>query len=209
MSALVLDLDSTLIYTINHNNRNELDLYNYIKSKYPDMVYKLDFPDGYNMYGYFRPYLQEFLEDTRKYFDYLIVYTAGTYDYGITVAKLLEREFGIKFDRILTREECLKLNSGIFLNKDDYSKPLTIAFPDLDIKQMLIVDDKMCNFRFNPRNGILIPAYSPMTENEVLSDEYLEQLRDWLINIEILNSPDFRLLNKDNIFDVQVLANIF
>lgn len=209
MSTLALDLDSTLIYTINHGNIPEVHLYRDINVKYPDKVYTLKFRDGSLMYGYFRPYLQEFLTDAFRYYDNVTIYTAGTKEYGELLAEVIENRFNVKFDRVLTRGDCLKIDSQEFLNKDDYSKPLRLAFPDLDLKQMLLVDDKMCNFRFNPRNGILIPAYSPMTEAEVFNDDELGRLWQWITSVKIINAKDVRELNKDNIFGVDVLVDIF
>ena len=74
---------------------------------------------------------------------------------------------------------------------------------------MMIVDDKMCNFRFNPRNGILIPAFSPQSIEEAVSDNYLLQLMKWLNTVEVKTIDDYRLLNKDNIFDVDIAIDLY
>ena len=98
-----------------------------------------------------------------------------------------------------------------------YSAPF-----EIDPKQTLILDDKVHTFMENKNNGILIPPYSPAknihsiinigpaTNNKLFdeqfkelvddSDEALLQFKQWLLKPEVLNSKDYTLLDKTDIF---------
>jgi len=171
-------------------------------------VYRLRFP-GEDMLGVYRPYLTEFLTLSKQLFDKVIVYTAGTEDYGAAIVSVIEKKTGIKFDEVYARKTCLIIDDNLLITEDNMRKPLEIALPHIDITRMMLVDDKMCNFRFNPRNGILIPAFSPQTVSEALGDNYLLQLMNWMDTVEVRTIHDYRLLNKDNIFDVDVAINLY
>lgn len=207
-SAMVLDLDSTLIYTVDDTNKAErsmiVDMYNADNNS----VYKLRLGRD-SMLGVYRPYLTEFLTYCRQAFDKLIVYTAGTEDYGAAIVSVIEKKTGIAFDEVYARKSCLVIDDNLLHTEDTMRKPLELVLPHIDIRRMMIVDDKMCNFRFNPRNGILIPAFSPQSIEEAVSDNYLLQLMKWLNTVEVKTIDDYRLLNKDNIFDVDIAIDLY
>lgn len=207
-NAIVLDLDSTLIYTIDNENSMERAMIADMKNASKGNVYRIQFP-GDEMLGVFRPYLTEFLLFCREYFDKMIVYTAGTEDYGRAIVRIIEKKTGVKFDEFYARKNCLVIDDNLLHTEDNMRKPLEIVLPHVDICKMMIVDDKMCNFRFNPRNGILIPAFSPQYIEDVAADNYLLQLMNWLDLVEVRTTEDYRLVNKDNIFNVDVLVDLF
>lgn len=208
-TAIILDLDSTLIYTIDDTNLNELRTLQDMSTANSGSTYRLKFPDGTTMSGLFRPYLTQFLMYCRKTFSKLIVYTAGTEDYGYAVVKAIETKTKVQFDEVYARQSCLVIDDNLLYTEDTMRKPLKLVFPDIDVRHMLLVDDKMCNFRFNPRNGILIPAFSPQTIDTAIGDDYLLQLMNWFKAVDISTVSDYRLLNKDSIFDVDVIVELF
>ena len=207
--SIVLDFDECLVHT---SSSPDLGFYWDIvggtsNMQYRNRLYKLELLDvstgsgagqPSTYWGMTRPHLAEFLEFAFGYFENVIVWSAGTYQYVVTLAPILFRDVG-RPAQVLTRNDTENSSDG------DYSKPLRNVFekvPSMTFSNTLILDDKNTNFLHNPDNGVLIPRYHPTSDLEGLQMEDLAllQFKNWLTLPEVANSKDVRLLDKSNIF---------
>ena len=158
-----------------------------------------------------RPNLDHFLNWCNKNVGRLIIWSAGSKDYVESMVdyifhnkqypyKILTYNDIIHFEQ--SDSECIKPLQHLF-ETDDKIIPQTT----------LIVDDLKHNFIFtNKRNGIEIPRFGPdiddVVSGEAFKDNCLENLREWLMNIEqIENLNDIRILNKSKIFNKKPTKN--
>lgn len=203
--VLFLDLDNTLLCTYAGPIPEDI-----AKNLDEEYQYVLDFGTE-KMFGVFRPHLRTFLRFCDDYFDKMIVYTAGTDEYGLMIADLLEKFADVKFYKVYGRSSNLNIDSGPWRTGETYRKPLKLITEKdgFDIRKVLLVDDKFYNFRFNPRNGIHIPEFEPRTFLEYQEDTALLQLRDWFNMDSTRYALDFRTLNKDFIFGEYLIIDCF
>ena len=175
---LVLDLDETLI------------------SVTLDAIKDYDFRftiQGTKFYGKKRPGLELFLTYVFKHFASVSVWTAATMEYARKVA-----------NNIFTKEQMEKIL--FFKTRRDLSydpnkkiyKPLQKIFSDpvavkrnITKKNTVVIDDRLDFMRFNPGNGIVIPAFKRQVR-----DKYLPKLLIVLDGI-IYYNIDFS--NMDNV----------
>lgn len=206
--TIILDLDATLIKTIDHEEANELSMrgpegirtYMGIDNSYSFDMFDED--GKHRIYGVIRPHCREFLDFCNTYFKNVIVYTAGTYEYGHGITSQIFSQTSDRYhpDYILTRSECL------YLDRRDcpirgLRKPLALVIPEYDETKSVLIDDRISNIRFNPRNGIIIPPYNPTTRSEALSDQCLRTLMNWFNQPKILQLEDIRDAEKMSIFE--------
>ena len=191
---IVLDLDETLVNT--REDFDSLKKVNLIDPKIGKSFYSLILPpDYYHVWGIVRPGCKEFLRFCFDYFDKVIVWSAGEDKY---VQAVVNRLFdGLpEPDAVLSRPFC-ETEDG------NTTKPLIKLqqiFPDVNLTNTLIVDDREHNFiNCNPDNAILIPPFSP-SESEVKGDDALCQIMEWLLRPEVKASLDVRTLDKSQIF---------
>jgi hypothetical protein len=213
---IVLDLDATLIST--EGDEKDFEALNLFKSKknirYRDYVYTLDIIDfekpGYGsecrLYGLFRPHLKEFVQFIFKYFDEVVVWSAGKNRY---VKELCRKIFPIDGKQpfiVYTYDDCV-LRRG---KENDIIKPLDKLYKDprtmgkMNEKNTFILDDNRHTFVHNSKNAIHIPVYSPGLEQKELrtrKDDVLLKVMHWLTTEEVIKSKDVRKLDKDSIFD--------
>lgn len=204
--TIILDLDATIISTIEPRNPNELSMMepgNLKRTIGADNYYEFDLGTRSEdkIWGVIRPNTVKFLEFCDKYFDRVIVYTAGTQDYGhaIVSAVFSRTRTSYRPDYILTRPECLMLDDDMIAVKG-VRKPLKMMIPNYDPTKCVLIDDRMSNIRFNPRNGIIIPPFNPRTITEVHEDRCLQLLQDWFSQQKTILTPDIRDLEKMLIF---------
>jgi TFIIF-interacting CTD phosphatase-like protein len=189
---IVLDIDETLILSLlTPSDINSVDLTN------PDNYNNLSliFIDKSPIYVFLRPYCQSFLRFCFKYFDKVIVWSAGSSEYVNAVVNKLFYGIGRPY-RVYDRSFCENTITG-------YTKPLSKLIkeiPSLSLSNTIIVDDKISNFDKNPSNGILIPAYSTVNNN----DDALVKLVQWLLSKDVMETNDIRVIPKDNIFTEQL-----
>ena len=134
--TLVLDLDETLIhFKINPHDENSGKLQ-------------------------FRPYLENFLKEVKKYYE-LVVFTAATQDYADPIINAIEDK-GVKFDFRLYRMHTIII-------ENDFVKDLSRLGRDLS--KTIIVDNMEQNYKLQKNNGISIrPFWGKDTEDTALLD---------------------------------------
>lgn len=198
--TIVLDLDSTLICT---QDEVDLSVYNYYRElDVKNRLYSISFTDDagpYTTWGMKRIYLPEFLKFCFEYFAQVIVWTAGTYEYGHAIVDAI---FDKRPHRIYTREDCVPIKSGPL--KDRLSKPISKF--NLDPRTTLTLDDTDFTAIHNPNNLILCPAYEPVAKKKTIydfdsiiekdQDRYLYELKKYLLSREVMTSSDVRELDK-------------
>ena len=200
--TVVLDLDSTLVYT--SDNINDLEKV-YTDSNLTNRIFKLDIIDisekndiKLKFWGIFRPHLSEFITFLITYFKEIYVYSAGIYKYVHLITDIIFKKHPIKPKLILSREDCVYF-------KDDFIKPLNNIFKrDKNSNQLntFIIDDNPISFSRNKENGILISPYEPNISELNNVDNSLLYLICWFSLSEVVNSYNIKLLNKNNIFDI-------
>lgn len=216
--TLVLDLDHTLICTYEDNmNGKNLEIYNnkdlYDNFLCDDCPYKsYGIVEGnIVLWGVKRPNLLFFLDFIHKYFENIIVWSAGKKRYVEKICMLIFKENSYPCPKIIwSRDNC----EEIFLDRKYLIKPLSkmveytnrVNSPvELDLSKMLILDDTEITFYDNVQNGILIPKYIPSYNkdpHDILrnKDDYLLKFCDWCLLNDVVNSVDVRSLNKRNVF---------
>lgn len=181
--TIILDLDECLIHSYYDRDK-----------KYDFSFYLTNGRKKEYFYVKKRPKLDEFLRFCHIYFDHIIVWSAGVYEYVHELVNYIFTEYNP--DLILTR------NDIIYEDKYDYHKPISVVLEKiksdigikLDMRDILFLDDKQDNFRSNLENGIKIKPF------EGKHDKKLLQLKNWLLQDHIINSIDIRKLNKKEIW---------
>lgn len=217
--TLIIDLDETLLKS--YDNIGFLQTYEIYTN--PEIAAKFKNIKTYSMiinkngqkvkiWGIFRPHLQEFLNFVNEYFDHIIFWSAGTESYVKEIIEQMERIYNVTPGKMVWgREKCAQ-------NTTNFHKPISHIQTDLqkryyktfeiDPKHTLVLDDKTYTFAENPDNGVLIPQFFPGEGQKVpslnslldVSDHALLDFMKWLQTPEVLNSSDYRLLPKNNIF---------
>jgi len=75
-------------------------------------------------------------------------------------------------------------------------------YPNFTLKNVFALDDREDTFSHNPKNGIMIPVYSPSPDIKSISkgDTNLLKLEKWLIKNEVAEAENVQTLNKEKIF---------
>lgn len=212
---IVLDLDETLIYTPESNEKYYNNLKMFSSSENLELrkrIFQIKLIDTFDndgsgtvefMWTIKRPHLDEFLKFCFKYFKAVIVWSAGVREYVTEIVKNIFTGIGEPLI-VYNRSDLDSTVDGSI-----YYKPLTkmIRQEDptqsfLSLKNLLILDDKIYNFIVNKDNGVLIPGYYPkVTKKTLMKDDVrLLEFMKWLKTDEVNSSNDVRKLNKKNIF---------
>ena len=211
---IVLDIDATLVHT--HGDMKDFKMLKiYGSDEQMEMRRKLynmriidvsDIPgegEVTDLAGIYRPYLKEFLEFCHRYFEGIIIWSAGKRKY---VHKMCEYMFPLKKQplHIFTYDDC----EG---DEDDFIvKPLEKLYKlhkfknKMNEKNTFVLDDRAETFSLNKRNGIQIPEFeSDMSVEDICNhpDDELLKLMTWLSDGEVKNSKDIRKINKTDIFN--------
>jgi hypothetical protein len=200
--SIILDIDETLVHT--EDDISSLDEMGIMEDEeLSQEVYFLDLDEGETkMWGTKRPHLDEFLLFCFTYFENVCVWSAGQRDYVHAMVDVLFEPFR-KPDVVFTFDDCVKKNGEYWI------KPLEKFFKRegdrIKPSSSFIIDDRSYTFEENHQNGILIPAYSPTSLEEIQKEEdHLTRLQMWFLHPERRFSQDVRSLNKDQIFDKEV-----
>ena len=118
----------------------------------------------------FRPYLYEFLDLMKKYFE-IIIFTSATIEYADPILNAIENGKKKYFDFRLYR------NHTIILNNNEFVKDISRIGRNLE--KCVIVDNMPQNFRLQKENGIFIKAFW----GEDIYDTALLNLMPILVNI--------------------------
>lgn len=210
--TLILDIDETLVSTQDYFIHDEIYTNPELFRKYhprgkKQICYSINFVnENYpvKLWGVIRPGTEEFLHFAQNYFENIIVWSAGVKPYVELICKELFSSPGLYMPKVIwSRDNCI-------LEKGFYHKPIANLIEsyqdshlDIDIRKTLILDDRKYTFYRNPTNGIQIPMFKP--ENNLThlcdrSDNNLSKFMNWLKKPEILNTEDFRLVDKTRIF---------
>lgn len=203
---IFLDLDSTLIHSnMEISELEKLKLYsNCANYKLRERIYKFELIDVTStegtgnymeIWGIFRPHLEEFLEFAFEYFEGVHVWSAGQYKYVHSLVELIF--LSNRPGKILTYEDCVFKKNGT-----TYKELHKCIDHKITLKNTFALDDRTDTFSKNENNGILIPKYEPEAEcSEILKDEQsLLKLMKWLDREEVRNCEDVRTLDKSKIF---------
>jgi len=196
---LVLDLDETLINTLqfnfNNNKTTNLDFSN------NSTIGIINLPN-YLSIVFLRPYLKSFLVFCYKYFN-VSFWTAGSSLYCKEVLKLILTEDQYENTQIILAKEdkCyieLKTNKVFYCNHDlKIGKDLSIIWEDDNLgfffrpNNTLIIDDNSFVINENPQNSVRINPFSQKTKD----DRVLCQLSNWLNMCKDVD--DVRYLDKE------------
>eukprot|EP01022_Parablepharisma_sp_SALTPOND_P019732 TRINITY_DN340_c4_g1_i2.p1 TRINITY_DN340_c4_g1~~TRINITY_DN340_c4_g1_i2.p1 ORF type:complete len:240 (-),score=20.44 TRINITY_DN340_c4_g1_i2:257-976(-) len=162
--TLILDIDSTLVFT-------KLSVLSPGKSTSMEVL--------------IRPYTKELLETMSHLYE-IVLFTAGTELYAEKIKRCLDPS-GSLISRAFGSESCILTKEGF------YVKDLRI-FVDRSLKNLIIVDDKVTSFAFQPMNGIPVVAFKGEEDDDELKFliEYLAHLYKY---------DDVRCGNKENIYE--------
>lgn len=208
--TLVLDLDSTLIFTSDSFESFEtLELYtNPQHSHLRPRVYKFDVIDVVDkpgtgvkssMWGVLRPHVHDFLNFCFDYFENIIVWSAGQLKYVHAICDILFVDVNREPVLIYSFEDCERTDNYLY-------KPLVKItnqeFKHITMDKMLILDDNEITFSKNKDNALHISAYEPnlTPEGIVENDMTLVNLTKWLMLPEVIDCKDVRKLDKTNCF---------
>lgn len=209
--VIVLDIDETLVHAdeqisnLDNLNKN-IPFMEKLKFKVIHLNdNKVKFPIWYIT----RPYLREFLLFCFSYFRFVCVWSAGDHRYVNEIVQSLFK-FLPKPHIVFTKNNCYHDTV------DNYNKPLNKIIDELNnkyklkddkvtLKNILILDDRLDNFIPNPKNGILVPTFSPRLTikdiyREIENDDNLLLFMEWLQKDNVITSKNVKLLNKKTIF---------
>lgn len=208
--TLVLDLDSTLIFTSESFDMfKDLELYtNPNHTHLRPRIYKFDVIDVVekpgtgvksSMWGALRPHVHEFLHFCFDYFENIIVWSAGQLKYVHAICDILFVESDKQPILIYSFEDCERTDNYLY-------KPLIKIsqqeFKHLTLHKLMILDDNEITFSKNKDNALHIPAYEPdLSPGGIMEDDLtLINLARWLMKPEVINSEDVRKINKNDCF---------
>lgn len=209
--ALILDLDECCLHTFEQMDQMyQIGLDQPSLGDIRDSIYTLELEDDdrrgsfdiYKAWGLYRPGLGDFLDFASKYFETICVWSAGQTDYVDELVSNMFNDIDPPFT-VYTRSDCL------FMDHDDYSKPLQKMIDDPALKGRIrldntfFLDDREANFIFNPDNGVVIPRYEPrpIISEMRKKDNRLDQFINFLISPEVIDAEDVRDIDKSKIFN--------
>ena len=164
--TLVLDIDNTLVYA--RPVESFLMENQKLACKYDVMV---------------RPYAIAMLETMSKFYE-IVLFTSGSEEYARRMQKYLD-PMGTRISKAIGKHYCIPTKEGFYI------KDLRI-FADRNIKDIVIVDDKIVSFAFHLQNGIPVLPYTGEKE-----DNELRFLIDYLKDLNSVD--DIRHMNKERI----------
>lgn len=183
-TMVILDLDETLVSTKEDmESLYKLDLCNdesCLETR--ERVYILEFGEPAERYwGIARPRYREFLKFLFSNFDYVTVWSAGTYEYVHAVVDYLFRGLR-KPDLIYTRNDCSENEDGKIF------KPISQICDRMkvNIKDAIIIDDNERTFSENRANAVHIPSFEPVCDKVCIGvgDDKLQRIMNWIIRMK-------------------------
>lgn len=147
--CIVLDLDETLIHSKPGNISKK-------GSKVP--VHSLNI-EGDSWSVIERPHLKDFIGFIYKYFDLIIVWSAGTYEYVHAISKLIFPYYDECI--IYTRDDCVSENGNYIKPLTELEKNEYLLTPIMNLKTMIVVDNLDDTFVKNVNNAIHINNFEP------------------------------------------------
>ena len=167
--TIVFDIDNTLLSA------------NYVSSHKGTLVESIEIT--------VRPYALQLLELMSCFYE-IVLFTAGSESYAEKVKDCIDPD-GKMIVKTLGSSSCILTEEGV------YVKDLRI-FADRNLKNIVIIDDKVTSFAFQLYNGIPVTPFSgePGDDEFKFLITYLQELYEY---------EDLRHGNKKNIYDKLVL----
>jgi len=204
MSAIVLDIDETLLHSFEDED-DVKELYILKTSNDPyllsqrNRLYFINREDVYgnqfSISGILRPGYEEFLDYCNKTFDKVIIWSAGQRRYVNSMVDIMFANIDKPY-AIWTFNDIEKHKKGY------YYKPLKKMEDKLalDLSRTLVVDNQSETFSANIENAIHIPHYEPKANLKGLKmkDDALFKLMKWIEANK--DNKDFTKLDKRRIF---------
>lgn len=179
---LILDLDETLIYSVDKKN-------------YLNDGYDLKIDNEY--FTKKRPYVDDFVKSMSVHYE-LAVWTAATEDYAQIIVNELFSKNNIQLEFFFSRERCIpkekQRSMYEYFPERYYIKDLNKIKKKYNLERVLMVDDLPIGLQRQYGNLIRV---NPFTGNP--HDEELKYLEKYLI--EIKNEVNFRQIEKRNWID--------
>lgn len=214
---IVLDLDATLVHNIageeckTRTENKELLKGIYAVINANRVLHSID----HNIVGLKRMFLDEFLTYCCNRFKYVVVWSAGRFQYVQWVCNMIFLNQQKLPDLILTRNDTTFDDEHCSGLKD--LKVVYNRIPAMNRTNTFVVDDVVSTTTNNPSNAIVI---TPCTEELMSNEEYCQRvgnnvkkpypvdftllnLKSWFSNPHVTVSQDVRTLNKSNIFETE------
>lgn len=199
--SLVLDLDNCLIHSVFKKESIEEIKKEISKKEHLEHRSRFYNAEGKETYcGLKRPGLDKFLHFAEKYFDTIIVWSAGTMAYIKPIVNFIFK--GHRYPKLVLSRDQLHYGE----TPEDYYKPLEVVakYINIDTRRTVFLDDKLDNFRKDPGNGFNIPVYKAKKGKRFSSsDEHLYSLMEWLMQDKVRQCQDIRLLDKTDVFTLK------
>lgn len=200
---LVLDLDETLVHTFDDKD-GLADFVNYLTPEQRKRIYMIEFPGGESMWGYIRPYAEEFLRVAFNEFESVGVWSAGTQYYVANIVQVVFKDQSPKF--VMSRNQCNELK----IKNEEVPcryKPLEVIYSmhaDHTSKNTVIVDDRHDICELNCMNNIRIPEFNMNNFNNpaMVNDITLLTLAKWFQDPQFRDAKDVREVKSRSPFKI-------
>lgn len=135
------------------------------------------------IYVCIRPYVANTLKQLKRANYEIILYSTSQYNYTNAILEVLNRDFKIDFQHIITAEDhsealmsCPNPSKNII-----NSKNMKLLLHDRKERDIIFVDCKVQDYAYQMTNGIFIPPYEgPPNENNPEQDEFFNYLFEYL-----------------------------
>lgn len=200
---LILDLDETLVHTFGPEDQF-MNFIEFLSEDQKKRLYSMKFPEGDILFGYIRPYAEDFLRVAFAEFESVGVWSAGTKYYVEKVVELIFKEQQPVF--VLSRDQCNELKISDETEPCRY-KPLDVIYhryPDHNEKNTVIVDDRHDVCALNCMNNIRVPEFDLNSRNYQtrLKDRTLDILTRWIQTDEFRNNNNVPMIKGKSPFRI-------
>ena len=203
-ATLVLDLDETLVYVLDEKNDNlslpQIPFEYYVSDEEENTIEKRlknsenETIEKAKNYLIIRPGFSNFIQQVKKYFDDIIIFTSSQYSYAEEIIKIIDKNKIIS--KIYSRKDCSFYNEIFYKDLNKIKK---------DLSKTIIIDNYPECYLLQHFNGLPIPSFiGDPKDNELLKLlpilEKLSKVKDVRNYIREIVSVDGEnvLFNKAN-----------
>jgi hypothetical protein len=187
-SAIVLDLDSTLVDTA-----GKLDDWHVAEAEMASNsssdIFNVN-ADGFYMWGTRRPYCEDFLHACFDTADVVGVWSAGGKAYVDEIVEELFTTTVRKPDFVWCKEDCVMTLRGDKILRQKPLSKLWQAYPNIDRRRTLLIDDAVDVCDQHPLNHIVVEPWDGGTRTFNRKDKTLLILATWMKE-NLPHSKDF------------------
>jgi len=194
-SCLVLDLDETLVHFFgSEDDWDFIEDYesNEVRSRILDIKVEGEF-----MWGVARPYTKEFLYNVQSLFDVVGIWSAGVKSYVEEIAKELFPVTQPYF--VWSRDKCIVMTTNTNTVRQKPLSKLFAAFPEIDPKRTLILDDRSEVCHQDTLSHIDMPVWDATFSDIDRTDISLKCICEWMKEI-VPTSRNYRTAITKGIF---------